>query len=97
MAVDWTEVGYVVAGAILTSVLRGEVRKVIETKAPAPAPTQTPTRPESCVRMPRFVEHNGTCHDVVEDVATESLWCDQQEKVPGDDDFFWPWSHPACR
>ena len=91
MAVDWTEVGYVVAGAVLTSYLRKQVFGV-----PQPAPPTKPRRPASCIRTPRFVEHNGQCRNVIDNMDVEQLWCDQQERASADDPFYWPWSSPEC-
>lgn len=93
MAVNWTEMAYVVGGALLTSLLRGQI---------SPKPSDVPAhvgpdgRPTSCVRTPRFVVMNDQCHNVIDGGAVQMLWCDQQDKAASDDDFYWPWSSPGC-
>jgi hypothetical protein len=92
MAVDWAEVGSVAAGALLAAFIRRQIAPPTAPTTTAPAP-----RPSSCVRMPRFIRQNGECFNVVDNIAMQDFWCDAQDSAPGDDDFYWPWSHPECK
>lgn len=92
---DWTEIGFVVAGALLPALLSGGSKKssngdvTIYGRPPLPDGT-------SCVRTARFSRSGGRCYDVTSNRVVDDTYCTAQAVAPATDSYFWPWSHPAC-